>query len=199
MRYWNEIKHIFCCLQGIINLELFYSKETTSLKLVGYINAMYKSDPHKACSQTNYLCYYNDTIISWRSTKKTLVATFTHHYDIIVLYEVDKEFVWLRFVISHIPSICQITPVNSFSIIIYEDNVVFVTKVRGGYIKGDKTKHISLKFFYIYELQESRQIDVKQIHSTDNLADLFTKSLLISTFEKLIYSIGMWRINKLRD
>ena len=30
---------------------------------------------------------------------------------------------------------------------LYEYNVVCVTQIRVGYIKGDKTKHISLKFF----------------------------------------------------
>ena len=51
-------------------------------------------------------------------------------------------------------SICQMTPVNnSLTItIIYEDNVACVAQVRGGYIKGDKTKHISPKFFYTHEL-----------------------------------------------
>ena len=61
----------------------------------------------------------------------------------------------------------------------------------GGYIKEDKTKHISLKFFYTHELQESRKVDVKQIRFVDNLVHLFTKSLPTSTFEKLVYGIGM--------
>ena len=91
------------------------------------------------------------------------------------------------------------TLINSYPIIIYEDNAVCVAQVRGGYIKRDKIKHILLKFFYIHELQESRQVDVKQIRSTDNLADLFTKSLPTSTFEKLVYGIGMRLVNKLQD
>ena len=70
---------------------------------------------------------------------------------------------------------------------------------RGGYIKGDRTKHILSKFFYTHELQESRQIDVKQIQSINNLADLFTKSLPMSIFEKLVYGIGMRRIHKMQD
>ena len=90
-------------------------------------------------------------------------------------------------------------PVNNSSIIIYEDNAACVAQVRGGYIKGDKTKHISPKFFYTYELQESRQVDVKQIRSADNLADLFTKSLPTLTFEKLVYGIGIRQVNKLQD
>lgn len=39
----------------------------------------------------------------------------------------------------------------------------------------DKTKHISPKIFYTHELQESNQIDVKQIHSTNNFEILLTK------------------------
>ena len=57
--------------------------------------------------------------------------------------------------------------------------------------RGDKTKYILPKFFYYHELQENRQVNVKQIRSTNNLANLFTKSLPISTFEKLVYGIGM--------
>ena len=91
------------------------------------------------------------------------------------------------------------TSVNNSSTIIYENNTAYVAQVRGGYIKGDKTKHISPKFFYTHELQESRQVDVKQICSADNLTDLFTKSLPTSTFEKLVYDIGMRRVNKLQD
>ena len=60
-----------------------------------------------------------------------------------------------------------------------------------GYIKGDITKHISPKFFYTHELQKSGEIDVQQIHSSDNLANLLTKSLPTSTFKKLIHRIGM--------
>ena len=80
-----------------------------------------------------------------------LVRTSTNDFEIISLYEVGKECVWLRSVILHIQSICQMTPVSSSLTIIYEDNAACVARVNGGYIKGDKTKHISPKFFYTHE------------------------------------------------
>ena len=64
-------------------------------------------------------------------------------------------------------------------------------QIKGSYIKGDKTKHIYLKFFYTHELQKSGEIDVQQIWSSDNLADLFTKLFPTSTFKKLMHKIGM--------
>ena len=75
--------------------------------------------------------------------------------------------------------------------ILFEDNTACIAQITRGYIKKDKTKHISSKLFYINELQKSGEIDVQQIHSSDNLADLFTKSLSTSTFKKLIHRIGM--------
>ena len=65
---------------------------------------------------------------------------------------------------------------------ICEDNAACIAQLRGGYIKGDITKHISLKFFYTHELQQNKKIDIKQIRSTDNLTDIFTKVLPTSTF-----------------
>ena len=82
----SGIKYIFHYLQRIIDSKLFYSKETTSLGLVGYTDARYKSDPHKPRSQTDFLfCYYSITI-SWRFAKQMLVVTFTNHSKIITLY-----------------------------------------------------------------------------------------------------------------
>ena len=78
-RHWNGIKHIFRYLKEIIDLRLFYSKESNSTGLVGYTDAGYKSYPHKARSQTGYLFCYEGTTIFWRSTKQTLIATSTNH------------------------------------------------------------------------------------------------------------------------
>ncbi|CAL2229880.1 unnamed protein product [Prunus armeniaca] len=64
----------------------------------------------------------------------------------------------------------------------YEDNAACIAQIKEGFIKGDRTKHIPPKFFYPHELQKNQQIEVKQIRSQDNLANLFTKALLKSIF-----------------
>ena len=56
----------------------------------------------------------------------------------------------------------------------YEDNAACIAQLKGGYIKGDRTKHISPKFFFTHDLQQNGEIEVQQIRSSDNLADLFT-------------------------
>ena len=80
----------------------------------------------------------------------------------------------------------------------YEDNAACIAQLKGGYIKGHRTKHISPKFFFTHDLQQNGEIEVQQIHSSDNLADLFTKALPTSMFEKLRYKIGMHRLRDIK-
>jgi hypothetical protein len=36
--------------------------------------------------------------------------------------------------------------------ILYEDNTACIAQLKKGYIKGDRTKHISPKFFFTHDL-----------------------------------------------
>ena len=56
---------------------------------------------------------------------------------------------------------------------------------------------ITPKFFYPHELQKNGAIIVEKVRSSDNLVDLFTKSLLAFTFEKYVIGIGMHRLGRL--
>jgi hypothetical protein len=67
-----------------------------------------------------------------------------------------------------------------------------------GFIKINYTKHISPKLFYPHELQECGEISILQMKSCDNLANLFTKSLPLATFDKCVKDIGMRRLKDLQ-
>ena len=93
--------------------------------------------------------------------------------------------------IQHIQETYELYSIRGNPTKLHEDNVACITQIKGGFIKGDKTKHISLKFFYTHELQEKGEIDVQQIRSCNNLADLFTKVSPSTTLKKLMYDFGI--------
>ena len=165
--------------------------------MIGYTDAGYLSDPHNGKSQTGFVFLHGGTAISWKSSKQTLTATSTNHSEIIALYEASRECVWLCRVINHIQQSCGIGSIESPTII-YEDNSACVTQMQTGYIKSNITKHIAPKLFYPHKLQESGEINILQIKSCDNLADLFTKSLPTSMFQKFVHDIGMRRLRDLQ-
>ena len=69
--------------------------------------------------------------------------------------------------------------------------------MKTGFFKGDNTKHIAPKFFFSHQQLEHKKIEVKQVRSKDNHADLFTKSLPKSTFQKHVQGIGMRKLSEL--
>ena len=62
-RHWNGIKHILQYLKGTSDMGIFYSKESKQ-QLLGYADAGYLSNPHKARSQTSYVFSSNGAAIS---------------------------------------------------------------------------------------------------------------------------------------
>ncbi|XP_070665161.1 secreted RxLR effector protein 161-like [Malus domestica] len=131
-RHWNGVKDIFCYLKGTTDLGLFYTHKSPSVaapygsridsRLVGYADAVYLSDSHRARSQMGYVFTVGNTAISWRSTKQTLVATSSNHAEILALHEASCECFWLREVIGHIRSTSGLTSVADLPTTIFEDN-----------------------------------------------------------------------------
>jgi hypothetical protein len=71
--------------------------------------------------------------------------------------------------------------------------------MHSGYVNSNGTKHITPKLFYSHGLQVNSEINILQIKSCNNLADLFTKSLLYTIFSKCVASIGMRRLSDLQE
>ena len=197
LRHWNRVKHLLRYLRGTSDMGLFYSK-VPKPELLGYTDAGYLSDPHKARSQSGYVFTCGNTAISWRSVKQTMVATSSNHSELLALHEASRECMWLRSMIQHIRDSSGLSPIsNTTTTTLYEDNAACIAQLKGGYIKGDRTKHISPKFFYTHELQNNGEINIQQIRSSDNPADLFTKALPATTFKKFLRQIGMRRLKDL--
>ena len=81
-----------------------------------------------------------------------MVITLSNHYEIIEIHEATRECIWLRSMIQYIQESCRLPSIKNNLTTLFEDNATCIAQIKGGYIKRDRTKHISPKFFYTYEL-----------------------------------------------
>jgi hypothetical protein len=132
-RHFVGIQNIFLYLNGTKDIGLFY-KRNNDPSLIGYTDASYLSDPHNGKSQTGFIFLQGGTIISWKSSKQTLVTTSTNHSEIFSLFEASCECVWLHRMVNHILTTCGIGSIESPTII-YEDNSTCVVEMKTCYIK----------------------------------------------------------------
>lgn len=133
---------------------LFYTK-VPKFELTGYANASYLSDHHYGRSQIDYLLTCGGTTISWRSIKQTISGTSSNHVELLVLHEESRQCVWLRSLIQHIQDTCGLSSGKTDTPAIYDDNSVYIAQLKCGYIKGDRTKPISLNFFPLMTFKRS--------------------------------------------
>jgi hypothetical protein len=61
-----------------------------------------------------------------------------------------------------------------------------------GFIKADRTKHISPHIFgFTQDLIDQKQLSIVKIESENNVADMLTKALLAYKHKKLVHATGL--------
>ena len=75
-----------------------------------------------------------------------MVAIFSNHSKILAIHEASRECVWLRSMIQRIQETYGLSSIRGNATKLHEDNAACIAQIKGGFIKGDRTKHISLNF-----------------------------------------------------
>ena len=84
--------------------------------------------------------------------------------------------------------------------VIYEDNAACIRQMSSGFIKADRTKHISPHIFsFTQDLIDKGQVDIQKVESENNVADMLTKALPAYKHKKLVYAAGMISLQDLTN
>lgn len=75
---------------------------------------------------------------------------------------------------------------------IYQDNQSAIALVRNGKSNSDRTRHIAIRFFFIADRVESKEIAIEYLRTGDMLADILTKPLQGQLFVRLRDELLNW-------
>ena len=74
--------------------------------------------------------------------------------------------------------------------ILYCDNIRAINISKNPVIHA-KTKHIAIKYHYVIELIEDKEVKMEYIHTKEKIADIFTKPLPKNSYEYLRGKLGV--------
>ncbi|KAK4400311.1 Retrovirus-related Pol polyprotein from transposon TNT 1-94 [Sesamum angolense] len=153
-RHWNGVKHILRYLRGTSDMGLYFERHENAkaTNLVGYSDAGICLIHIKLYLNLDMYSCMVELLFHGVQPNKLLVATSSNHAELIALYEAGRECVWLRSLIHYVCESCGLESIEKSPTVIYEDNAACIAQIKDGYIKGDRTKHISPKFFSTHEL-----------------------------------------------
>ncbi|GJZ45920.1 retrotransposon protein, putative, ty1-copia subclass [Tanacetum coccineum] len=169
----TTVKNILKYLRNTKDMFLVYGSDLKrELRVSCYIDAGYLTDADDLKSQTGYVFVLNGGAIDWKNAKQSIFATSSAEAEYIAAYDASKEAVWVRKFISGlgvVPTIKE--PIN-----MYCDNTRAIAIANESGITKC-TRHFRAKVHYLREVIEYGDIKLEKVHTNDNLANPFTKTL----------------------
>ena len=163
-------KRVLRYLKGTRTLGIVYSPDQEQdLCYVGYSDADWGGDPDTRRSTSAYLFMASGGAISWSSRLQQTVALSSTEAEYMALCEAVKEAI-------HIRKLFQDLGCNKGPSIIYEDNQGSIALSENP-VHHKRTKHIDIKYHFVREKVDNKEVILKYIPTEHQLADLLTKAL----------------------
>ena len=168
-----KLERILCYLYGSQNLCL--TLEGGNLhNIYAYVDASY--GVHKdAKSQSGMVIRLGKASVSWSSTKQKNNSKSSTESELYSLSDSCGPVIWARnFLIAQGYKVGPAT--------IYQDNKSTIQLAKNGLSSSQRTRHINIRYFFVKDRIESKEIDVVYMNTDEMIADMLTKPLQGSKF-----------------
>ncbi|CAA7270357.1 unnamed protein product [Cyclocybe aegerita] len=164
--HWKALQHVLTYIKGTIHYKITYDPNSPdSLNISGYSDSDYAGDPDTMRSTSGYVFTMAGGPVTWSSKRQPTTASSTTEAEYMALNRACQQA-------------------------IYSDNKGSVDLAKN--VKGiTKAKHIHIKHHYICERVNECEVDVIQILTESNVADILTKPLLWATHKKFVHALQL--------
>ena len=183
------VKRILRYIKGTLNYGLrFDSSSNAEFKLYGYSDADWAGDINTRKSTSGYIFRLGSATISWKSKRQSVVALSSTEAEYVALCSATQEVVWLRRLLAGIGFVQEeATTLN-------EDNqgTIALAKNPNNHLR---TKHIEIKYHFVREVVERKEIQILYCATDKMIADVMTKPLPKTKFEEFRSAMGLELLN----
>lgn len=178
--HWMLVKRIMRYLKGTADVGLLYKKNG---KCEVYSDADYAGDKETRKSTSGIVCMNASAAIIWQSKRQQCVSLSTTEAEYVSAASAAKEMVWLRKLFVE----CKLEIVDYT---LHIDNMSALRLIKNPEFH-QRSKHIDVKYHFIRDLYNKKEIDIKYVRSEDQTADIFTKALAKPRFVFLMEKLGL--------
>jgi len=175
--HWNYVKRILRYLQGTSKLGLFYSA-ASPLRVQVFTDADWAGNQQDRKSTGGFLTYLGCNLITWQAKKQRTVARSSTEAEYKSLADGAADVVWLRNLL------CELGYTKLPPPILWCDNLG-ATYMAANPVFHARTKHVEVDFHFVRDLVKKGDLSVQYVCTTDQLADVLTKSLSTKRFNFL--------------
>jgi hypothetical protein len=178
----KAVKGVFKYLKRTKDLSITYNG-TTKPSLYGFSDSDFAGDYSTRKSTYGYLFMLNNGPISWKSKRQSTIALSTIEAEFNGLEEATREAIWLKNLLFEIG-------INSGPILIKGDNTGSINLAYNPEYH-QRTKHTAIRYYYVRQEVENKNIQVEYISTNEMPADGLTKPLPKDKFNKFIKLLNL--------
>ncbi|KAK8916713.1 hypothetical protein KSP39_PZI022778 [Platanthera zijinensis] len=177
-------KRVLRYLKGTLHYGLLYEEEA-STDLTGFSDSDWGGDSEDRKSTSGYVFMLGSKAVTWSSRKQKSVALSTAEAEYVAVCSAACEAVWLNRLFKELLAKEEGKPIQ-----IKCDNTAAIGIAKNP-IFHNRTKHIELRYHFLKDLVEEKQVELSYCQSNKQLADIMTKPLPeqnFMEFRKLLVS-----------
>ncbi|KAM2907145.1 hypothetical protein COP2_046815 [Malus domestica] len=180
--HWTIVKRILRYLKGSIDRGILMQKNESN-HILAYTDADWAGNSLDRKSTTGFCTFVGGNLVTWKSKKQTVVARSSAEAEYRAMAATASELIWLKSLLLDLGFTSK-EPMSLFC-----DNQAAM-HIASNPVFHERTKHIEVDCHYIRTQVQSKVIETVYTRSHDQLADLFTKALDFTQFQRLLFKLG---------
>ena len=172
----NAVKRIIKYVSGTCDYGLFYSKES-NFSLAGFSDSDWVSNVDDRKSTTSRCFYVGANLVGWMSKKQNYVSLSTAEAEYSVR-SCCSQLLWMKIFFSDYE-------ISQDTMVVYCDNSSTID-ISKNHVQHSKTKHIKIRYHFIRDLVERKNMALEYIPIEPQNADIITKPLNRSNLRHFI-------------
>ena len=183
--HWKAVKWMFRYLKGTSERGIIFGRQQDQISVVGYVDADYAGGLDDRRSTTGYVFTLVGGPICWRSMVQPLVALSTTESEYMAVTEAAKEALWLKGFVKELG-------IDQGGVQLHCDSqsAIYLAKHQ---VYHARTKHIDMRFHKVRELIDAGDLILEKVHTSENAADMLTKTVTVDKFEHCLNLVNVSR------
>lgn len=173
-------KHILRYIKATADQGLLISA-LSNFDLIAYIDADWAGCLSTRRSTSGYCIFLGSNLISWSAKKQMTVSKSSTEAENGAMSSTAAELTWISFILCIRVLHTPVLLCDNLSALHLSVNPVF----------NSRSKHFEIYYHYVRQRVALKLLQTQNISTKEQLADIFTKSLLTQPFQTIVCKLNL--------